>query len=150
MAEMLAAQCRKDSEARVSVQKELAEKLGYLKQFREAMQEVPQVLRRFLLLRSSSIEGDLQELKAWVTHEEADAAHKQLEEFRDEASEEKVLRRLKDMSSDDNIHCTAEPPPGPMAMVISLIVERVPFVRLRSNSDSCNDRSLSSPRPAQG
>merc|ERR1711957_748384 len=141
MAEMLAAQCRKDSEARVSVQKELAEKLGYLKQFREAMQEVPQVLRRFLLLRSSSIEGDLQE---------ADAAHKQLEEFRDEASEEKVLRRLKDMSSDDNIHCTAEPPPGPMAMVISLIVERVPFVRLRSNSDSCNDRSLSSPRPAQG
>ncbi|CAJ1348807.1 unnamed protein product, partial [Effrenium voratum] len=51
------------------------------------------VLRQFLLIRAGSI-GDISELKAWVSKEEADRVHKTLEEFRDEVNEEKVMRRL--------------------------------------------------------
>ncbi|CAJ1457066.1 unnamed protein product [Effrenium voratum] len=93
MAEALAKACRKDASAREVVSKELAKKMKLLKDFAEAVNEVPKVLRQFLLIRAGSI-GDISELKAWVSKEEADRVHKTLEEFRDEVNEEKVMRRL--------------------------------------------------------
>ncbi|CAE8581884.1 unnamed protein product [Polarella glacialis] len=98
MAEALAAACHKDATARAQAEQELEKKMRLLKGFAEAMHDVPEVLRRFFLIRSGSIKGSLEELKEWVTKEEADAVHMKLEEFRDEAAEERVLRRLRTQS----------------------------------------------------
>jgi len=59
------------------------------------MHEVPKMLREFILIRIGKLnENDMNALKEWVGKDEAEAVHKQLEEFRDEAGEEKVVRRL--------------------------------------------------------
>lgn len=132
MAEALAAFCREDSDHRLQAQKESKDKIAHLDEFKEIMQEVPQVFRRFLLLRSSSIEGDLQELKAWVTQEEAHAAHKQLEEFRDEAAEEKVIRRLRTITNESHMALTnssSESSPGTVAIVARLVRDYVPLAK---------------------
>eukprot|EP00930_Biecheleria_cincta_P053725 TRINITY_DN3938_c0_g1_i1.p1 TRINITY_DN3938_c0_g1~~TRINITY_DN3938_c0_g1_i1.p1 ORF type:complete len:442 (+),score=76.65 TRINITY_DN3938_c0_g1_i1:89-1414(+) len=94
MATALAAACKEDATSRAKAEQELDKKMELLKDFAEAMNEVPEVLRRFLLLRSGSIKCDLKDLKAWISKEEADDMHKQLERFRDEVTEEKVMRRL--------------------------------------------------------
>lgn len=93
MSEALLDAFRQDVAARKTAEKELEKKMELLKNFAESVNEVPQVLRRFLLIRAGSI-NDIFELKAWVSQEEADQVHKMLEEFRDEVNEEKVLRRL--------------------------------------------------------
>eukprot|EP00930_Biecheleria_cincta_P053726 TRINITY_DN3938_c0_g2_i1.p1 TRINITY_DN3938_c0_g2~~TRINITY_DN3938_c0_g2_i1.p1 ORF type:complete len:490 (+),score=79.12 TRINITY_DN3938_c0_g2_i1:90-1559(+) len=95
MATALAAACHEDASSRAKAEKVLDKKIKLLKDFAEAMNEVPEVLRRFLLLRSGSIKCDLKNLKTWISKAEADGAHKQLERFRDEATEEKVMRRLR-------------------------------------------------------
>lgn len=94
MSEALATAFRQDVAVRKAAEKELEKKMDLLKDFAESVNEVPQVLRRFLLIRAGSID-DIEQLKAWVNQEEADEVHKMLEEFRDEVNEEKVLRRLK-------------------------------------------------------
>lgn len=94
MARALALTFDRDAASRRQAEQDLDKKMELLKAFAEAMHEVPKVLRQFLLIRSGSIKDDLLELKAWVSKEEADAIRLQLEEFRDEASEEKVVRRL--------------------------------------------------------
>lgn len=94
MSKALATAFRQDVAVRKAAEKELEKKMDLLKDFAESVNEVPQVLRRFLLIRAGSID-DIEQLKAWVSQEEADKVHKMLEEFRDEVNEEKVLRRLK-------------------------------------------------------
>lgn len=84
---------RMDVKARKTAEKELEKKMNTLKDFAESVHEVPQVLRRFLLIRAGSID-DITQLKAWVGKEEADEVRKMLEAFRDDVNEEKVLRRL--------------------------------------------------------
>jgi len=95
MASALAEACSADAAARAKAEEELDEKMLLLKRFAEAMNEVAATLHRFLLIRSGSIKGDLKELKSWVSQKEADEVHMQLERFRDDATEEKVTRRLK-------------------------------------------------------
>eukprot|EP00438_Fugacium_kawagutii_P034071 Skav205992 [mRNA] locus=scaffold2084:93025:103143:+ [translate_table: standard] len=98
MSEALAKAFREDVETRKAAEKELQKKMKFLKGFAESVNEVPEVLRRFLLVRAGSI-NNLSELKAWVSEEEADEVHKMLEEFRDKVNQEKVLRLLKGRSA---------------------------------------------------
>jgi len=95
MAKALEAACRKDAAALTAAEEAVQKKLAELKAFAEIMHEVPPILRRFLLLRIGSIEEDVDELKAWVSPYEATEAHRALEQFRDEAGEEKTFRRLR-------------------------------------------------------
>ncbi|CAE7595157.1 ADAMTS10 [Symbiodinium sp. CCMP2456] len=94
MADLLAKACRKDAEAMEAAEKKLQQKMDLLKDFAEAVNDVPKVLRQFLLIRSGSIKDDLGQLKEWLHKDEVDSAHMQLEEFRDEAAEERVMRRV--------------------------------------------------------
>lgn len=94
MADLLAKACREDAEAMEDAEKKLEKKMDLLKEFAEAINEVPKVLRQFLLIRSGSIKDDLGQLKEWLHKDEVDCAHMQLEEFRDEAAEERVMRRV--------------------------------------------------------
>eukprot|EP00438_Fugacium_kawagutii_P034313 Skav200276 [mRNA] locus=scaffold93:144438:145538:- [translate_table: standard] len=112
MSEALTNAFRQDLQARKAAEEELTKKMDLLKDFVESANEVPKVLRRFLLIRAGSI-GDLSELKAWVGEEEADEVQKMLEEFRDEANEEKVLRRLsrKRAVSEGSWSCVSAPSP---------------------------------------
>mmetsp|Transcript_3856 Transcript_3856/g.4473 ORF Transcript_3856/g.4473 Transcript_3856/m.4473 type:complete len:137 (-) Transcript_3856:17-427(-) len=112
MSEVLAKSFREDLQARKAAEKELAKKMNLLKQFVESANEVPKVLRRFLLIRAGDL-GDISELKAWVGKEEADQVHKMLEEFRDEVNEEKVIRRmnLKRAASEGSWSCVSAASP---------------------------------------
>ncbi|CAE7361416.1 ADAMTS10 [Symbiodinium sp. CCMP2592] len=94
MADLLAKACREDAEAMEDAEKKLEKKMDLLKEFAEAINEVPKVLRQFLLIRSGSIKDDLGQLKEWLHKDEVDSTHMQLEEFRDEAAEERVMRRV--------------------------------------------------------
>jgi len=94
MATTLAEACRKDALVRAAAGQKLEKKMDLLKNFAEAMNKVPEVLRRFLLIRSGTLNGELKELKPWVSKQQADEVHKQLERFRDEATEAKLRRSL--------------------------------------------------------
>eukprot|EP00439_Symbiodinium_sp_Y106_P013137 s1573_g1.t3 len=94
MADLLAKACREDAEAMEDAEQKLQTKMDRLKDFAEAINEVPKVLRKFLLIRSGSIKDDLGQLKEWLHKDEVDSTHMQLEEFRDEAAEERVMRRV--------------------------------------------------------
>lgn len=93
MSEALAKAFRKDLKTRRRAEKEMQKKMTLLKEFAESMNEIPKVLWRFLLIRAGSING-LSELKTWVSQEEADQVHKMLEQFRDDANREIILRQV--------------------------------------------------------
>ncbi|CAE7239738.1 ADAMTS10 [Symbiodinium natans] len=94
MADALARLCRTDAKAMQAAEKKFKQKMELLKEFAEAINEVPKVLRRFLLFRCGSIKEDPASLKEWLSKAEVEDVHRQLEEFRDEASEEKIARRF--------------------------------------------------------
>ncbi|CAE7361383.1 ADAMTS10 [Symbiodinium sp. CCMP2592] len=94
MADTLAKLCRKDAKAMETAEKEFQKKMVLLKEFAEAINDVPKVLRCFLLFRCGAIKEDPTSLKEWLSKAEVEEVHRQLEEFRDEAGEEKIARRF--------------------------------------------------------
>jgi len=97
MAEVLRETCEKDAAERQQEEASLQRKMKNLKAFAFAVKSIAEVLRTFLLIRIGAItdSNHALELKQFVAHEEVIAMHKQLEEFRDMASEEKVMRRMR-------------------------------------------------------
>lgn len=94
MADTLAKLCRKDAKVMETAEKEFQKKMVLLKAFAEAINDVPKVLRCFLLFRCGAIKEDPTSLKEWLSKAEVEEVHRQLEEFRDEAGEEKIARRF--------------------------------------------------------
>ncbi|CAE7523861.1 ADAMTS10 [Symbiodinium sp. CCMP2456] len=94
MADALAKLCRKDAKVMETAEKEFQKKMVLLKGFAEAINDVPKVLRCFLLFRCGAIKEDPTSLKEWLSKAEVEEVHRQLEEFRDEAGEEKIARRF--------------------------------------------------------
>ncbi|CAE7793603.1 unnamed protein product [Symbiodinium sp. KB8] len=87
MADTLAKLCRKDAKVMETAEKEFQKKMVLLKAFAEAINDVPKVLRCFLLFRCGAIKEDPTSLKEWLSKAEVEEVHRQLEEFRDEAGE---------------------------------------------------------------
>ncbi|CAE7642918.1 unnamed protein product [Symbiodinium microadriaticum] len=67
MADTLAKLCRKDAKVMETAEKEFQKKMVLLKAFAEAINDVPKVLRCFLLFRCGAIKEDPTSLKEWLS-----------------------------------------------------------------------------------
>jgi len=89
-----------DEQKRREMKERLEQKMVALKVFAEALNRVPEVLNRYILVRLGDIDvNDLTMLKGWITLDEATCAHKMLETFRDEAILEKAIRVVSSRTS---------------------------------------------------
>mmetsp|Transcript_93545 Transcript_93545/g.260477 ORF Transcript_93545/g.260477 Transcript_93545/m.260477 type:complete len:330 (+) Transcript_93545:61-1050(+) len=93
MAIAFARACQEDAHAHGQKMDAIQQKMQQLRDFIQAVAEVPKALRRFVLLRLDSID-DYSLLKSWVSQQEATDALQQLEQLRDWAVEERVVRRV--------------------------------------------------------